>query len=503
MPKTPLCLALLALVACRGDFEPDPTGPGVPPPPPPAGPAIPFRIGSFQPDEGRAVTVGNFGDLMVASWFSGTTDFDPGPEIVSRQTFGQQDIAVASYTQEGTFRWVMSLGGPGADVPVAIAATGDGGAVVVGHTSGGGSCAGRTLVGLGGRDILLMKVSSGGTCEWAQLIGGALDDEPAGVVVEEGGTIVVVGQFALTMDVDPGSGATLLVSRGETDAFLARYTAAGEFLDAVQGGGLGADAFTAIARAPNGELSVAGTFSGQASFGSALAPIVLQAQAGTDGVLLRFTPLLGLRYAVPLAGSGTVRPAALADEPDGSLIAYGDFDGTMDADPGSGAVLLQSEGARDLFIARYAGGSGVYAGMARRIGGPGDIAATALARSPNGDLHMAGWFQGTVDFDPGAGAALVTARGTGGAGDAFLATLAPLGAFRWVTPMGAVVSGDEALAIGYGLTRAPGGTLWITGRFAGRMDFDPGEAAAELQALGPATDQFVSRYGAATGGLAP
>jgi hypothetical protein len=501
MPKILPVLALVAVVACRAEFEPDIVGPGPGPGPGPTAPAIPFRIGSLQPDEGRAVAVGAFGDVLVASWFAAQTDFDPSTGVTARPTFGQQDLAVASYSPSAEFRWVYTFGGAGADIPVAITPTGDGGAVVVGYSDGGGTCGGRTLVGFGGRDILLLKLSSAGTCEWGHLIGSTQDDEASAVAIEAGGTVLVAGAFRGTVDFDPGTGARLLVSRGGSDAFLARFDADGDFLDAVQGGGLGEDAFTALEPAQNGEVTVAGTFTGLATFGSGLSPVILQAQNGTDGVLARYTALLGLRWADLFAATGDVRPAAVTNEPDGSIILYGSFSGSLDADPGTGAVLLQSEGGTDLFVGRYDGSSGVWSSMARRIGGPGEEGATALVRSPAGNLTMAGWFQQTVDFDPGAGASVVTARGTVGAGDAFLVSLDPLGNFRWVTPIGAVVTGEEALAIAWGLAGTPNGSVWATGRFTGRADFDPSTEAAELQSLG-GSDQFVSRYGAG-GALAP
>jgi hypothetical protein len=501
MTKILPLVALVAVLACRAEFEPDIVGPGPGPGPGPTTPTIPFRIGSLQPDEGRAVAIGTFGDVLVASWFAGPTDFDPSSDVTARPSFGQQDLAVASYSLTAEFRWVYTFGGAAADIPVAITATGDGGAVVVGYSAGGGTCGGRTLVGFGGRDIIVLKLSSAGTCEWGHVIGSDQDDEANAVAIEAGGTVLIAGAFRGTVDFDPGAEARLLVSRGGSDAFLARFGADGAFLDVVQGGGLGEDAFTAVAPAQGGEITVAGSFTGVATFGSGLSPVILQAQSGTDGVLARYTALFGLRWADLFAATGDVRLAGVVNEPDGSIVLYGSFSGSLDADPGTGAVLLQSEGGNDLFIGRYDGGSGVWSSMARRIGGIGDLGATALVRSPSGNLTMAGWFQQSVDFDPGAGASVVTARGTAGAGDAFLMSLDPLGNFRWVTPIGAVVTGEEALTIAWGLAGTPNGAVWVTGRFAGRADFDPSSEAAELQSLG-ATDQFVSQYGAG-GALVP
>ena len=121
MPSLRTPLPFLLLAAC-GPFEGDPTGPGGPPPGG-GGPivAVPFRIGSTNPEESRAVVVTSTG-VVAASWFSGTVDFDPRTTSTGRTSLGAQDLAVAKYTLDGEFEWVYSLGGTGAEIPSAIAA---------------------------------------------------------------------------------------------------------------------------------------------------------------------------------------------------------------------------------------------------------------------------------------------------------------------------------------------------------------------------------------------
>ena len=62
------------------------------------------------------------------------------------------------------------------------------------------------------------------------------------------------------------------------------------------------------------------------------------------------------------------------------------------------------------------------------------------------------------------------------------------------------MGGDGLISIGYGLAVDTEGTVWATGRFFGRSDFDPAETATELTALGD-SDAFVSRYNVETGAL--
>jgi hypothetical protein len=496
----PACCLAVGLAAC-GTFVEDPTGPGTPPPPAPGGPivAVPFKLGTTQPEEGRAVAYSG-GGILLASWFTGTVDFDPSTTGATGKTsFGAQDIAVARYGLDGTFGWVFSIGGAGGDVPNAIAATADGGAVVVGYGNGGGLCGGRLLTSAGGRDILLLRIGADGTCQWAQLLGGPGDDEARGVAVAADGTIYVVGSFSGTADFND-SGSFLLQSLGLTDGFLARFDTDGTLLDAVRTGGTGEDRLNAVAFAPTGELSVGGEFTGTATFGTVLAPVLLQSAGGLDGSIARYTPLLGLRWANRLGGPAEDRVTAVTHDFDGNLLAAGTFEGTADLDPSGGTSLVVSLGAADIFLARYDGLSGAWDGLSRAVGGTGSESVNRIIRHVSGRLLLTGFFQETADFDPGAGARLVPARGTGGAGDAFVLGITSTGDFSWVVPIGGVVGGAGNLSIGYDLATDELGRVWATGRFFGRADFDPGTEAVELVSASQ-SDIYLSRYDIDTGAL--
>ncbi len=502
MPRH-LPLVLLALAAACGPFEPDPTLPGGGGGGGTTNPtyAVPFKLGSTDTEEGRGVAFTGDGVVMT-SWFAGRLDFDQGSGVSAKTSFGAQDIGIAKYGLDGTFRWVTQLGGTGADVPNAVAATPDGGVVVVGYGSGGGTCGGRTLAGPGGRDILIAKIGPGGTCEWGMLVGGSSDDEARGVAVDADGSVLVAGFFRGTADFDPTGNAALLVSRFGTDAFLARYSATGEFVAATQAGGTEDDLFSAVTvDAASGEITVTGEFRGTATFGSSLSPLVLQSLGGADICVARYSDLLGLRWAFRAGGPLEDRGTAVTQDGNGDVLVAGNFEGTADLDPSAGTALAQSQGAADVFIARYDHFTGDYDGFSRSFGGLGSEGVTGLVRHISGRIILSGYFQETVDFDPGAGARLVTAKGTGGAGDLFVYAFSSAGDLAWVVPVGGVVGGADHQSIANGLALDNVGTVWATGRFFGRADFDPGEGAVELTSIGDGADGWLSRYGIDLGTL--
>jgi hypothetical protein len=487
--------ALLFWTACRapqdaGDLTPDQ--------PPSTAPLLPLRIGSIGPDFARAVTTDAAGNAYVAGYFSGTVDFDAGGGATVRSANGLYDISVASYASDGSFRWVYTIGGTGADVPYAIKLAPDGGMYVTGYITAGAICNGHVLPNGGGQDILLMRISAAGTCDWAIALGSTGDDEGHDLVVDTNGDVLVTGLFSGTVNFNPDTGAVLLVSRGGTDGFVARYGADGSFKAVTQFGGTGDDAGNAIAlRATDDDPVVAGVFSGTATFGSSLAPQLLASAGAFDYVVMRLAPTLGLQWAVRGGGPGNdqINSGGIIAGSDGLIYVTGTFTGTADI----GGAVSVSRGDADVFLASY-DDTGTWAGFTRTFGGSGTDGVSGFARDASGNLYLSGSFQGTIDFDPGTGTHVVAGLGTGGAADGYVLSLTPAGDLRWVDPISASISGDTNFGIAAGISLASDGTIWTVGRFFGVVNFAPGGTAVVRQAVGDA-DQYIVRYDQTTGAI--
>lgn len=493
-------LALSALLgACRAPFEPDN---GTIPPPGTTSPSIPFRIGSSGPDFARAVVTDGSGNAYVAGYFATLVNFDPISALASgRVAIGASDISVAKYSATGAFQWVYSIGGSDSDTPFDIKLGSSNGIIVAGTVSAGAVCTGRVVPNAGGHDILLMRLSAAGTCDWALGIGSSGEDEAHAMLVEPSGDIVLTGFFTGTVDFDPGAGAAVLVSRGGRDGFVARYGADGTFKNVVQFGGVEDDAGNAMARTVEGDLIVGGEFRSAATFGSALAPLLLTSAGDADFFVERLSPQLGTQWAIRGGGTGfdAVGLNSLQVDGLGRILVAGSFSGVADLDPSVGAILVTSQGGSDVFLARY-DGTGVWAGIAREFGGSGSESVDNMVLDAAGNLYLAGWFQNSVDFDPGAGTHVVTAYGIQGAGDGYVLSLNNLAEFRWVDPIGSVIAGEGNLGITSGLALQSNGSLWAVGRFFGRVTYDRTDPTVQSQSLGDA-DQYVVRLDAATGVL--
>lgn len=166
----------------------------------------------------------------------------------------------------------------------------------------------------------------------------------------------------------------------------------------------------------------------------------------------------------------------------GNVYAAGYFEGVVDFDPGAGVANLTSGGGDDIFIVKLdSAGSLIWA---RSMGGPNDAHPWNVTVDSSGNVYTTGWFEGTADFDPGAGISALTVVGEF---NAFVSKLDSAGNFVW-----AKLLGGSGYSEGDGVVVDNAGNVYTTGFFKGVGDFDPGPGVAAMTAAGN-EDIFVSK----------
>ncbi|MBU1821874.1 MAG: SBBP repeat-containing protein, partial [Bacteroidetes bacterium] len=111
----------------------------------------------------------------------------------------------------------------------------------------------------------------------------------------------------------------------------------------------------------------------------------------------------------------------------------------------------------------------------------------SIALDASGNVYTTGYFQGTVDFDPGAAMANLTVAGSF---DMFVSKLDGDGNFVWAKSMGgSIVTHGRSIAVD------ASGNVYTTGSFHGTADFDPGAATAYLTSAGHG-DTFICKLDA-------
>ncbi len=128
---------------------------------------------------------------------------------------------------------------------------------------------------------------------------------------------------------------------------------------------------------------------------------------------------------------------------------------------------------------------------AKAMGGTGNDNGYSVVVDAAGNVYTTGSFNGTVDFDPGAGVYNLTSIGSHSYdGDIFISKLDASGNFVWAKQMGG--SGSE---VGIDIALDASGNIYTTGVFESTVDFDPGAGIFNLFA-GGIQNTFISKLDA-------
>ncbi len=126
---------------------------------------------------------------------------------------------------------------------------------------------------------------------------------------------------------------------------------------------------------------------------------------------------------------------------------------------------------------------GPISGWARTWGGIFWDSGRGVAADGSGNVYVTGYFQGTVDFDPGGG----DPHTANGHHDVFLSKFDSSGNFEWARTWGGSPK-DQ----GYGVAADGSGNVYVTGYFRITADFDPDGGDPRISNGG--YDVFLSKF---------
>jgi len=167
----------------------------------------------------------------------------------------------------------------------------------------------------------------------------------------------------------------------------------------------------------------------------------------------------------------------------GNVYVTGYFAGTGDFDPGPGEDWHSSIWGASFLMKFDSAGTFQWA---RTWGEDGIACGCAVSTEASGDVYVTGFFDGTVDFDPGPGEDWHT---SGETGDAFVCKFDPSGTFLWARTWG----GDGS-AGGYGVAADISGNAFVAGGYTHTVDFDPGSGVDNHTSNGGSDDAFLSKF---------
>ena len=379
----------------------------------------------------------------------------------------------------------VTVGTPQGDGSKGVAADDAGTIYVVGNVANVGqtSSADDANANLG----FLSRYNADGSLVWTRYFGGAIPDK---VATDGAGNVFIAGTFSNTVDFDPRRGVHNMTSVGGTDGFVARLSAKGNLVYVKTIGGAGDDTASGLAVGHNGEVRFGGGFVGRSNFNSD-GVFRISSSGARDGYLAALDTDGTFLWAGSFGGTGseTLRDMALDDNL--NVLATGRYNGVVDFDPTHGVSNNNIAPADEAFTLKWTATGGFV--FAAGFGGAGVDFATGVTADRAGNVYTIGNFESSGDFDPSNSTFTLNGASTG---TIFVSKLNSAGTFVYAKALG----GASSTAVGPNqISVDKHQNVYITGRFSGTQDFDPGAGTSNLVSDG-ADDVFVSKLDA-NGGL--
>ncbi|RCH54622.1 hypothetical protein DJ568_12445 [Mucilaginibacter hurinus] len=227
-------------------------------------------------------------------------------------------------------------------------------------------------------------------------------------------------------------------------------------------------------------IYVTGYYSGTVDFDPSAAIYNLTATPGdVDIYVAKYNTYGTLIWAVTFGGDSQDEPSSLTVDQDGSAIISGYYkSANFDADPGTGKVILPSNGGFDAFVIKL-NNNGQYV-WSKTIGGSGNDFGGRISVDSQGDMISTLRYQSTVNVD----GQVFTSKGEY---NGLIIKYAPSGNLIWAINL----SDEVDCRVGYGDFDNEGNYL-VCGTFSGNVNFNPLGGQSLLNANGSAI--FLAKY---------
>ncbi len=378
-------------------------------------------IGNTGDDVSLSISLVNNSYFIIAGYFMGTVDFDPGAGItnLTAQASPYYDAFFAKYDSSGNLIWVKQLVCNASshsaienlklDINGNIYVSG-----ILYGTADFDPDAGTTNLSSGGNNNLFFaKYNSSGGIIWAKNIGNTSTNYIKDIDVDGSSNLLITGYYSGTLDLDPGSGVSNLVSAGGQDIFFAKYSNSdGSLLWDKSIGGSGSDNGYGISVDNSNNVYITGLFNGTVDFNPGTSTNNLTSTGGANTYLAKYSTDGNFVWTENISGTATGNfGVKIFVDNTGNIYLTGSFYSTIDLDPGTGITNITSAGGQDIYFAKYSSSDGSFV-WGKGIGGSGTDNVIRLTKDINNYLYLVGYFNGTADFDPvGSSLSLISAGG--------------------------------------------------------------------------------------------
>ncbi|MES2763420.1 MAG: T9SS type A sorting domain-containing protein [Bacteroidota bacterium] len=398
-------------------------------------------------------------------------------------------IVSCASAQSFGFQWAKQIAGPNNDMTMGITTDAAGNIYNCGNFDGttdfdpgAGTFTMTSVTGGGG---YASKLDANGNLVWAVAFPG----QTLKTAVDASGNVFVTGTFNGTQDFDPGSGTFTLTpaSTNYPDMYVCKIDNSGNFVFAGRIGGNDKETPTSMTADASGNIIITGLFKNTVDFDPMAATTYTMFSNGQDdGFVVKLDNSCNFLWGAKFGSSASYEQTSdAATDAAGNVYITGAFAGNVDFDPSvMGYSGLSSPSSVNIYLLKLDA-----AGNFGWVNGFGSTSVNdesrAIALDAAGNIHIAGAYAGTVDFDPSA-TATSTLTAVGGL-DCFVAKYDASGNYIFAKGFG-----SAAYDCCKDIKVSGNGTICYTGVFFQNADFDPSAAGTYTMASAGANDAFLA-----------
>lgn len=415
------------------------------------------------------------GNVYTTGSFFGTVDFDPGPGVFNLTQPSGSGIFISKLNAAGNLVWVKQFVS-GNIKPYAIELDAAGNVYTAGFFQftadfdpGPGVYSLSVPQNMGSHGFV-SKLDANGNFLWVSRFGGDNNSYLSifDIKIDASENILITGHFNGNADFDPGPGTSNLNSAGLDDSYVVKINPAGNLIWVRQFQGVSFASSRGVSVDANGNVYTTGYCNGSVDFDPGPGTYIL---SGIQSIYFSKLDAAGsFLWAKRLDGGTQTLSNSIEVDVAGNAFVTGYFRGSQDFDPGPAVIPLTSAGEIDLFLLKLDGDGQLL--WTKQTGGVQADEGKRLFLDASNNIYLTGYFQATVDFDPGPASATATAVGTY---DIFVSKFTSNGTLLWSRQ-----AGNSAFDMGLAVAADTQGGVYTTGYFNETVDFDPGPGVFNL-----------------------
>lgn len=224
-----------------------------------------WTLGGVDSDGANAVAATPDGGWVIGGSYTDSIAVGSTP----LKSKGKTDALLVKLAGSGDIEWIKSFGGRYEDTIMHVAVDLNGNVYVQGHFADTSDWGGKPLKAGGGsdNDIVVAKYDTNGDHVWSKNFGNGFNDVAGGITVDRAGFVTIVGSFENKGPISFGADDSH-VSLGESDAYIARLDSAGVLQWAHTFGAEREDVAWGVASDAAGNTVTTGWFQRSVDFGA-------------------------------------------------------------------------------------------------------------------------------------------------------------------------------------------------------------------------------------------